>query len=627
MRKEIICLMLVFGLILSVGFISAQVESSSAVSAEQVDVSVPTVCCEKTKSGLYCQDVPEADCSEDEDSRMIPTACESTSFCAGGYCFDSVEGTCLDNTAEVVCNDNGGTWAAEKPAQCELGCCVLGDQASFVTLVRCKRLSSMLGLQTDFDSGIRVEVQCILSALGEEKGACVYEEELEKTCKFTTRSQCSTEAIGGTSSSSSESTGSDFSGDTGLTAAEETTEEITIDEETEETTEEEVVDETADATITGEVVGEGGLVAIGYVEFFAGKLCSDEELGTNCGPTKDTICVAGKEEVYFVDTCGNAANIYDANKVNDDLYWSEVFDKSESCSADGSNKNSQTCGNCNYLLGSYCRAGGSSFSPTYGTNYCAGLGCVDEEGVTRMHGESWCVYDTKESGLLNLLGLGGGAGAVGSKYYREVCSNGKVLVEPCAEFRQEECIENVLETSEGPYSQSACRVNRWQDCTSQTKVKDCENEDQRDCRWLDGIEYILMGTAMNGTSVEGNSFAGLQQSIKDSGGLSNMPKGACVPEIPPGLNFWQEGDSATVCAQANAVCPVKYEKGLLDDEWECVEHCECLSDGLEAKRAQVCAAMGDCGIKTNWLGVKGSGEGYTITQEDLDDDDDDGGIF
>ena len=105
-----------------------------------------TICCEKTKSNLYCQNVPANECAP--GSRQVPTSCESTSFCKPGVCYNQGQGTCLDNTPELICNINNGTWSAESPAQCELGCCVLGDQAAFVTLTRCKYLSAKLGLNT-----------------------------------------------------------------------------------------------------------------------------------------------------------------------------------------------------------------------------------------------------------------------------------------------------------------------------------------------------------------------------------------------------------------------------------------------------------------------------------------------
>ncbi|MDO8660559.1 MAG: hypothetical protein Q7K43_01600, partial [Candidatus Woesearchaeota archaeon] len=101
-----------------------------AMSLISVNAAEASVCCEKTTSGLYCQDVPASQC--DPNSKQVPSACSSTSYCKPGFCYDSQEGTCPDNTPQLVCNLNNGTWSEKKPAACELGCCVLGDQAAFV---------------------------------------------------------------------------------------------------------------------------------------------------------------------------------------------------------------------------------------------------------------------------------------------------------------------------------------------------------------------------------------------------------------------------------------------------------------------------------------------------------------
>jgi len=214
-----------------------------------------TVCCEKTNTGAFCQNVPAEECAL--DSRQVPTSCDSTSYCKAGTCYDSTEGTCLDNTPQLVCNDNGGIWSEERPPQCELGCCILGDQAAFVSLVRCKRLAGFLGLETNYNTEIQNELACIQSVQQQDRGACVYEFEFERTCKFGTRGECE-----GTTST-----------------------------------------------------GGNGTTSTGT--FYENKLCSAEELGTICGPTTQTTLVDGKDEVYYKDSCGNPANIYDSTKVND----------------------------------------------------------------------------------------------------------------------------------------------------------------------------------------------------------------------------------------------------------------------------------------------------------------------
>lgn len=479
--------------------------------ASAAETPVGNVCCEQTKATsehgvLFCQNVPANEC--DPNSRQVPTSCESTSYCNPGYCYNSLEGTCLDNTPESVCNANEGTWSEEFPQQCTLGCCVLGDQAAFVSLVRCKRLSSFLGLQADYRQDITNEVQCVLEVQNQEKGACVYEFEFEDTCKYTTRSECS----GGVNGTSIEG------------------------------------------------------------DFFPGRLCSAEEIGSICAPTRQTTCVSGKDEVYFVDSCGNPANIYDASKVDDKNYWSRVVNKNDACEG-----NPASCGNCNYIEGNFCRSTDhAEGNPTYGDNICADLNCEQtSNGNAYKHGESWCVYNDEGS-------VDEGDNAVGSRFYKHLCINGEEVVEQCADFRQEECIQGAIELPNGgEFSQAACRVNRWQDCTQQIDRLDCENTDRRDCLWKPGITF--------------NASA----------------DGACVPKNSPGLEFWEGDATQNICNQASASCVVTFEKKLTGSQ-KCVGNCHCLTDDWTKDRSDLCVALGDCGPKINWIGDQGHKEGFKI---------------
>ncbi|MCX8159067.1 MAG: hypothetical protein N3D20_02145 [Candidatus Pacearchaeota archaeon] len=476
-KNRLMLIILVITSFALIGFVSAQ--------------TVPSVCCEKTKSGLWCQNVPAEQC--DENYRKAPTSCEATSYCKLGVCYDSNEGICADRTPQVVCNNNKGIWAEKAPAQCELGCCVLGDQAAFVTLVRCKKLSAYLGLKTNYKQEIKNEVNCVMSVMNQEKGACVYDYEFEKLCKLTTREQC----------------------------------------------------------------GKGKNTTMKDATFFPGKLCSAEELGTKCGPTTRTTCLPGKDEVYFVDSCGNPANIYDASKINDKEYWTNIKDKTEVCGKGNANMNSKTCGNCNYLLGSYCRQAERKKMPMYGEYMCADLNCYNtQNGKNYKHGESWCVYTDKED-------------SVGSRYYKHICINGEEVLEQCADFRQHVCIEDKI----GDFSQAACRVNRWQDCIFQNKTEDCENSDKRDCK---------------------------------------MVGKKCVPKIAPGLIFWEGAEASAVCNQANDKCVITKEKSLIKGT---TESGECADRNSWIKRQlTLCQSLGDCGAKVNWIGVKGMGKGYDIKE-------------
>jgi hypothetical protein len=522
--KKVINLKTILGGLVLLGLLIGVIGFGAKVVYGQGSIG-NTVCCEQTNTGAYCQNVPAEECAQ--GVRQVPTSCESTSYCRGGTCYDSTEGTCLDNTPQLVCNDNGGIWSLERPLQCELGCCILGDQAAYVSLVRCKKLSASLGLETNYDTSVGSELACIQKVQLQEKGACVYEFEFERTCEFGTRAVCE----GKTSS------------------------------------------------------GTNGTINTGT--FYPGKLCSAEELGTNCGPTQETTCVDGKDEVYFLDSCGNPGNVYDSSKVNDLNYWGNVIPKEDSCGFGSGSINSKGCGNCDYLQGSICRdknvkSENAGTSPTYGDFICADLNCQSaENGNSYRHGESWCVYD--DAG-----GFDNGNNAVGSRFYKHVCINGEEVLEQCADFRAETCIEDDI----SGFSQAACRVNRWQDCLGQTEQDDCENTDRRDCVWKEGLILQINNTQGDVT-------------------------GTCMALNPPGFNFWEDTETQNLCSQANAVCIVKYEKGLFGGK-ECVGNCECLDEDWEEDRINSCTNLGDCGPSINWLGRQGNKASYEFTREDVE---------
>ena len=500
------------------------------------------VCCEKTDNGAWCQNTLKENCNV--QFRQTPTSCDATSFCKSGTCYDSQEGLCMENTPQKVCNDANGTWIDDSLGgvpQCDLGCCVLGTQASFVTLTRCKRLSGLFGLETNFRNDIGDEATCIAIAASQDQGACVYEVNYQRTCRFTTRSECLKTQIG-----------------------------------------------------EGQTSG---------AEFFKDYLCSAEELATNCGPSTKTTCSKGKDEVYFLDTCGNPANIYDSSKINDKSYWKTVIDKSQSCGygSDDASAGSKTCGNCDYFQGSICSKGSAS----YGDYFCQDLNCYNtENGNDYKNGESWCIYDGN---------VGEGADAVGSRHFRHVCIGGEETVEPCADFRNEICIQGEISSGGIEFTEAACRVNRWHDCVDQDEEDDCLNTDKRDCYWLKGATFTGLvrdtttsSSSSSGTTFSGGTTGGFQGGItgfatKDQESGVQFGGGACLPTVPNGLKFWQDGDAQSVCSLGNSVCVVEYEKGLIGSE-KVVNNKECLEQSYAQKMNEVCYSLGDCGAYVNLAG-------------------------
>jgi hypothetical protein len=352
-----------------------------------------------------------------------------------------------------------------------------------------------------------------LTAQGSDKGACVFEVEGEKTCTFTTRQECTT-----TQGNSGNSTGA---------------------------------------------------------EFFKDYLCTADELATNCGPTTETICVDGKDEVYFKDTCGNAANIYDAQRVyaKDPGYWRKIVPKLSSCNPLSGNTNSKTCGNCNYLKGSICGKGtGNKF-------ICKDLNCYNtKNGRSYKNGESWC--ESISEG-------GDGQDPVGNRYFRHVCVQGEEIIEPCADFRNEVCIEHAHEQDE-TFSEAACRVNRWTDCLDQFTEQDCLNTDKRDCIWASGVHY------------DGSSSSKATQNLASSGTGKGIVKGGniCLPRYPPGLEFWKAGNAQSICSLGNSKQTVMFEKNIFGSK-KCDKNCEVLEKKWIDSMNRVCSNLGDCGASVN----------------------------
>lgn len=488
-------LILVFGILLISGIFLFSIGNVSA-----------TYCCEKTLKGAWCQNAEKYECDED-GFKAQPTSCDATSYCQLGTCINTKEGTCSGNTAQKTCEQNQGYWVNDKPEnieQCQKGCCLMGDQAAFVTQTRCTMFASLYSTQVDFRSNIINEMSCLASVTSDVMGACVFSKEnLSKTCTLIKQSEC---------------------------------------------------------------VSAGG-------EFHQGYLCSAQSLGTICGPSEKTTCVDGKDQVYFLDTCGNLANVYDYARRNDPTYWTSIIPVESGCGygSENGNADSSTCGNCDYFLGSTCKAAkrGQDATPSLGNNICRNLDCK-YNGKTYQHGETWCATDSAKNNL------------PGSQDYVLKCYNNEVTVEPCAVRRAEVCVQDDV----NGFTSAECRANMWQDCVAQDNEKDCTNTEKRDCSWVPKYSW---------------------------GKYNSNGDGACVPKFAPGFDFWNEaGQAKEICAAGTVTCEVKYEKGLIGG-WDVKSNPECVpgSSGYQAwlnKMEGVCSSLGDCGSSVNYIGQKGFNE-------------------
>jgi len=529
-------------------------------------VSAGNFCCEKTKQGAWCQNVNlESECDittvnevTSEPFRSTNAFCESTEFCQPGVCVDNEEGTCIPS-AKSVCLGNHGFWSGQPKSeieQCQLGCCLIGDSAAFVTQTACTKMSNDYGLNIDWKANINDELSCLVSASPKEKGACVFTKNYVKTCEITTKEKCQNE------------------------------------------------------------IAKNSVYS--NVEFHGGYLCTAQaELGTNCAPTGRTVC-DDKNDVRFVDMCNQPANIYDyryspdnpnkeANYLTD--YWTTI--KKPTCTDlegdNPANKDSATCGDCDYLSGSMCKKKGIGESVSSGDYLCKNLDCVGYnkegfDGTTHypQHEETWCTTDNITVGY-----------NPGTTFFRKMCYDGEVTIEECGmpdSTRQEVCNEAV---SENGFRTGSCKVNQWGSCYAQNNSADCLDANLRDCNWLQWNGYYFT-TDDSGTYLK-----------NITGGASNEV-GMCVPIFAPGF---ERDESQTVlgavsCSLARSICSVRMTRGAFGGAWSCktnavdgwYNNCSCVNnaddvyDGGATWASElngICVQMGDCGVKNNFLNKPG----------------------
>lgn len=523
-------------------------------------------CCEKTvgENPAFCMNVNSEEMCDVSVKDQITgqaylkaqTSCDSTSFCRIGTCIDTEEGTCFPST-EYVCTSGGGIWNEKEKgeiAQCKLGCCSIANSAILVTQTSCSVLSKNTGIKTTFDPKITDQLICAASANLQEEGACTYTSNYVKTCKFTTSEDC-------------QSMMKDSS--------------------------------------------------VSEVEFNPNLLCTAESLNTNCIPTKNTECYEGK--VYFIDSEKNRANIYDSSKVNDKNYWTYPAGVLgvEVCGigSDG-NKNSATCGNCDYSLGSFCssKSKGSAPSGLIGDYYCKNLDCTDYRGIYSggvnkdlkgnliadethypRHGESWCAWDGIPS-------------SPGSSSYMLSCVNGEVgLPQSCDPFREKICNEVKKEDSnEKIYYEANCKPNIWRDCTAQKNSEDCNNIELRDCEWIEYRRYYFNATKL---LLEKDN----RDCDEDSDCNSNLcvsgkcVTGTCVPKY--GSGFVREGNPSVIeaesCVQANSQCVVTTERNIFGSVTD-RENGYCKEKEYALEMMKICNSLGDCGNEKNVVGNVGT---------------------
>jgi len=456
-------------------------------------------CCAEGENNLHCQLTLEDQCKEGAPF-FANVLCPQTTFCQTGCCIDPEIGVCSRNAIQSEC---GGIWVDDSRCnvlQCTYGCCDLGSSAKITTQKECEIYTERFSLGDNKE----ISWDSTLSEI-----ACIQNSEAIRfgACIY------------------QDELGVGFC---------------------------QMISETECSSLTSDPYS-----------FNEGFLCTSPEIGSPCEKTEKTTCLEGHDQVFYLDSCGNPANIYDGNKFADPDYWNRIIPVEETCGAGDGNENSETCGNCNRFLGGICeiKEGGGA--------YCKTTDCVDSDGKIYKNGESWCVYEST---------IGDGNDVVGSRHYRKICSMGEVQLEPCADYRQEICVQSDLFEGLGTddsFKNAFCRINNWRNCII-SNGEDTDVDTSFDC-----VTKKIEG---------GNSY--------------NVEFTA--PAYPTG--FWM-GDSQTHgLSRGQDVCAIGSFNCTYLETPKTWGGCE-IADGDYCKKPETlaqmndfCRSLGDCGMSANVVG-------------------------
>lgn len=147
--------------------------------------------CLESNNGEICQEFPRDSCDSQCAESCISNSRDNVAECELGTCYNPVEGDCLTNSPKKYCEDFGGQWNDDEMGnipECQLGCCLTGEQAYFSTEQKCRRIKETTGILTEFKPEINNELSCWATARTQTEGACILG---EGVCRFVTQTKCS----------------------------------------------------------------------------------------------------------------------------------------------------------------------------------------------------------------------------------------------------------------------------------------------------------------------------------------------------------------------------------------------------------------------------------------------------
>ena len=514
--------------------------SLSSVSAlENQDIQQGLHTCLLSKDGKSCQEYIASECAAKCASSCVPSLRNDVSACKLGTCYDMREGTCQAGAPQNTCTSNGGQW---------------------------------------FDDPYENVPQC-------REGCCV----INGVTSFITEQQC-------TRKSTFLGAQKEFRADIrseiqciGLSSMQEEGACVFVKE----------YERTCKFTPKSQCLQLKG-------DFYSQLLCSNSALNTTCVPQQTTGCASasdGVQKVYWFDSCGNRENIYDYNRRNELKTFGKFIPANESCAVGARGNpvaNANLCGNCNYLLGSSCGKSTDKEKAAIGDYVCRDLSCIDEQGKKRAHGESWCQYQSATG--VDIV-KNRGMDTPGSRHFRKVCVNGEVRTEPCADYRNEICVESQMSVNDGKLSSAACKINLAYQCFDYNGIVNDEKN-----RNLDSGALALKNKERN-QKCEDNPDC----FVKNVNVGKDFKFDYCVPKYKPGFASLERGD--ILCSQSNVQCTVVYVKGL--GGWKCKGNCECEKEIFAEQMNDLCMSIGDCGGQVNYKGVYSDNYRTTSTKSKI----------
>ncbi|MFH1802072.1 MAG: hypothetical protein ABH864_01315, partial [archaeon] len=604
MYKKVTCLLQIFLLI--VGIFSI-VNFSGTVLADLGSDAEDVSTCLEAYDGSVCQHFQKDICDVVCKGDCINKQRTGVPDCDIGVCIDGDEGICSAGATRKNCDEKGGRFvegAITEVAECDKHCCILGNEAQFVTEKRCEILSNDFSIEMNFDTSYFNADICSMFAKQEELGACTWPsvEDGMYECKFTSLGDC-LQTIGGQA---------DFH--------------------------------------EGKLCSNEGLESV-----------CEKQNHTACVSGLDGVywfdSCGNRENIFDGSRDDNGWNNGEVLPPENSCLIGPQGDRL---------LNQRDCGNCVRLLGSVCaeELEGQELNdnPDSGV-VCKDLGC-DDGGERRENGETWCEYvsDFGPSVDVPLLGaissyvnlpVGGSAlramAAPGSEHYRKSCVDGEIIIEACGPYRNGICVESKTDiTASKTFSYASCVPNRWAECLNYNK-----NAGGALGELTNAMSQIASLPVVGAAAGKALALPAEAEKVKTLNMMLSCEKDPdcfvktvsvdkdfkfplCVPKYPPGFYQKEAGQNdAGICGFASQMCSTVwvYESTAFTfgatAHWECKAGCDCV-DGDTSQEAKpskkfveemhaLCVSLGDCGVKANYVGdIGGLIEGYGLKKAEYE---------